>query len=379
MKTIQPPPHFKSSDRIAVALSGGVDSAVCLHLLVSQGYQVDAFFMKNWKDDQSDCTADQDLQDAKKICQQIKVKLIEVNFQQEYWQDVFQVALDTYYHGWTPNPDVLCNQKVKFQCFFNHIRSLGYQWLATGHYANISYQPDLPAHTTLQCAHDHTKDQSYFLCCVPSHALHHSWFPIGDLKKSEVRELAKSFGLHVHQKKDSTGLCFVGERPFKPFLNNYLIAKPGKIVDLKGQMVGTHDGLIHYTIGQRKGLSIGGKTNDSKPWYVVYKNQKMNELVVCQGIDHPKLYCQSLRTQAMHWIGPPISPRCKTLTAKVRYRQSSTPCKVSIDSENNLAIIFDQPVFAVTCGQYLALYDQDRCIGGAVICQVNPTKESLTT
>jgi tRNA-specific 2-thiouridylase len=351
--------------KIIVGLSGGVDSSVATLLLLEQGYDVEALFMKNWEEDDTDgvCTAEQDLSDAQKVADKLDVKLHTINFSADYWDDVFDHFLKEHKKGRTPNPDVLCNQKIKFKVFLEHALSLGADKIATGHYARIdqdenSYQ--------LKTGLDNNKDQSYFLHLLNQHQLSKSLFPLGDINKEEVRQIATENSFITADKKDSTGICFIGERNFSEFLQTYLPKQQGDIVDQNDQFIKHHEGLAFYTIGQRKGLEIGGGFSASgEPWFVADKRIESNELVVVQG-DHPLLYHKTLTTSNIHWIGnPPTLPlEC---SAKIRYRQLSQACAIEASENNQLKVIFNQPQRAITPGQSVVFYDDDICLGGAII------------
>lgn len=320
--------HFQT--RVIVGLSGGVDSAVAALLLKEQGYAVEALFMVNWEDgeEQTYCNAAQDLQDARQVCERIDIPLHTVNFSAEYREQVFRHFLDEYAVGRTPNPDVLCNRKIKFKTFLDHALRLGADYIATGHYARTQHGDQT---VRLLRAKDHSKDQSYFLHAVPQQALSRTLFPLGELLKSEVRLLAKQAGFANHAKKDSTGICFIGERKFRDFLGKYLVAPPGDIETSNGEVIGTHRGLVYYTQGQRQGLSIGGRRGTSQaPWYVAAKDVKRNALIVVQDQDHPMLQQHVIRVEQLTWIAglaPPTS--LLVCTARCRYRQPDQDCHLS--------------------------------------------------
>jgi tRNA-specific 2-thiouridylase len=364
--------------RIVVGLSGGVDSAVAALLLKQQGADVHALHMTNWNDDDGYCTSSRDLQDARRICEQIGIPLHHVNFAKEYYQNVFEHFLSEYQAGRTPNPDVLCNREIKFGVFRDYSKRLGGNLLATGHYARVRV---VDGHSQLFKAADLSKDQSYFLHAVSAGALAETLFPLGELRKQQVREIAYAHGLHVSDKKDSTGICFIGERPFREFLSNYLPANPGSIRTFDGEIVGRHDGLMYYTIGQRHGLGIGGRQDSTgDPWYVAAKDLQKNELIVVQG-EHDLLFCDHLRTTPVSWIGtaPESYARKGSMpcTAKVRYRQADQSCLVRRLNDNRVEVLFEIRQRAVAEGQYAVFYQGDRCLGGAVIEQLLSGTDAL--
>lgn len=350
-----------------VGLSGGVDSAVSALLLLEQGYHVEALFMKNWDEDDTEdyCPAEQDLEDAHAVASTLGIKLHTVSFSTEYWERVFEYFLAEYKAGRTPNPDILCNQEIKFKAFLEYAISLGAECIATGHYAR-TVQTD-SVYQLLKGA-DSNKDQSYFLYRLNQHALLHSLFPLGELDKSYVRELAEKAGFSVHNKKDSTGICFIGERKFNNFLARYLPAQPGKIFSIDGDELGTHQGLMFHTIGQREGLGIGGiKTASGEPWYVAGKDLRLNRLLVVQGSQHPALFRSEVKARDLHWIAgtpPPVPLACQ---ARIRYRQQEQDCKVISLDNDRLECRFDSPQRAVTPGQALVFYQDNICLGGGTI------------
>jgi tRNA-specific 2-thiouridylase len=357
---------LNKSEKIIVGLSGGVDSSVATLMLLEQGYNVEALFMKNWDEDDSEgyCTAEQDLADAQKVADKLGVKLHTKNFSSDYWEDVFEDFLQEHKKGRTPNPDVLCNQKIKFKVFLEYALSLGADKIATGHYARISHSDN---QYQLKTGLDNNKDQSYFLYLLGQYQLSKSLFPLGDISKTKVREIANQHDLITADKKDSTGICFIGERNFSEFLQTYLPKKSGDIVDENGQFIKHHQGLAFYTIGQRKGLEIGGGFSDSpEPWFVADKRIDSNELLVVQG-DHPLLYHNSLSTSKNHWVGdePDFPLDCQ---AKIRYRQASQNCTI-IKNGGTFKVIFNDPQRAVTPGQSIVFYQDDICLGGAIIEQ----------
>ena len=356
--------------RVIIGLSGGVDSAVAALLLKQRGADVHALHMTNWEDDDGYCTAAQDLQDSRQVCNELQIPLHHVNFAREYRDRVFEYFLDEYRAGRTPNPDVLCNREIKFGVFREHAKRLGGDLLATGHYARVMING---SRTELHKAKDGNKDQSYFLHAVSADALAQTVFPLGDLVKSEVRELARYHGLSNHDKKDSTGICFIGERPFREFLAKFLPANPGPIKTAAGETIGEHLGLMYYTLGQRQGLRVGGRQDSGdQPWYVAAKQLQDNTLIVVQGED-PLLYSNELEASQAVWIGdaPAALSDNKVLSCqvKIRYRQADQDCVVTKMADEKLKVSFAEPQRAVAPGQYAVFYDGDRCLGGAVIDQ----------
>lgn len=358
------------NQQVVVGMSGGVDSAVAAYLLQEQGLDVQCIFMKNWEEDDPDfvCTAEEDYRDALLVCEQLDLPLHSVNFAREYWDNVFTYFLEEYRAGRTPNPDVLCNKEIKFKVFLKYALELGADRIATGHYARLQQEPDSRIVHLIKGS-DPGKDQSYFLYMLGQKELSKSLFPVGEMPKSEVRKLAASLNLPVHNKKDSTGICFIGERNFQNFLQKYLPAQPGIIRTVDGAVVGDHNGLMYYTMGQRQGLGIGGgHGNREAPWYVVDKDLDDNELIVAQGHDHPRLFHTGLIASQLHWIegkGPELPAN---LSAKIRYRQADQVCTLNhIDEIGKTMVEFESPQFAITPGQSIVFYDQDRCLGGGVI------------
>ena len=354
--------------RIIVGMSGGVDSSVTALRLHQQGHDVHGVFMRNWQDEDENCPATQDYQDALAVADHIGIPLTQVNFAKNYWDNVFQHFLDEYAAGRTPNPDIICNQEIKFKAFLDYaVDELQADVIATGHYARLRQRED---QVDLMVANDHNKDQSYFLYRLNQQQLSKAMFPLGELPKPHVRQLANQHGLITHNKKDSTGICFIGERKFKNFLNEYLLTKPGKIKTVTGDTIGEHDGLMFYTIGQRKGLQIGGLKNYTEaPWFVAAKNVAKNELIVVQGTDHPHLFASRLIATDSHWINSP--PKLPLICqAKIRYRQQVQHCRVECnDEQNSLIVHFAQPQRAISPGQSIVFYQDDHCLGGAIITE----------
>ena len=367
------PPGFEQSrsrssrEHVFVALSGGVDSAVAALRLKEEGEQVSALFMKNWEEDDGDgyCAAAADLEDARRICAHLGVPLHTVNFSYEYWERVFTRFVREYRDGRTPNPDVLCNREVKFQVFAEHAKDLGATRIATGHYARLARRGET---WHLLKGIDDGKDQSYFLHTLTQAQLAGSLFPLGGMRKPEVRRLAREAGLPCSDKKDSTGICFIGERPFRRFLERYMDPAPGPIVGVDGERLGRHQGLAYYTIGQRQGLGIGGRAGgNAGPWYVCGKDLERNRLRVVQGRDHPALYCREALAGPAHWIAgsPPRLPlACR---GKVRYRQSDQGCEVRPAGGERIRVRFEERQWALAPGQSIVFYRGDECLGGAVI------------
>lgn len=353
---------------IIVALSGGVDSSVAALLLKQHGYHVEAVFMQNWQDNnQGECNIAEDLQDAQAVCDLLKIKLHVINFSHEYWNGVFKYFLDEYAVGHTPNPDVLCNKEIKFKAFLEHAKTLGAEYMATGHYARVDRTGRL---ARLLKGVDDRKDQSYFLHLLNQTQLNNTLFPLGELTKESVRKISAAAHLPNCHKKDSTGICFIGERKFRNFLGEYLLARPGEIVTSEGEIVGHHDGLMFYTIGQRKGIGIGGqKAATEAPWYVAGKNIDSNLLIVTQNKNDPSLFNDSLICQRAHWIAgeePSFPLYCH---AKIRYRHNDEACCVTRFNhvDDKLLVTFQNHQWAITPGQFVVFYQGDECLGGAVI------------
>jgi tRNA-specific 2-thiouridylase len=355
-----------SAERVVLGISGGVDSAVAAALLKDAGYDVHALFMRNWDEDEDGyCTAAADLQDARRVCDDLGIPLHAVNFAADYRDRVFTHFLDELAAGRTPNPDVACNREIKFGVCFEHARRLGARWFATGHYARTAMAD---GRARLLRAADRSKDQSYFLHTVPGALLAHTLFPIGGLPKTEVRRIALARALPVHDKRDSTGICFIGERPFAEFLARYLPAQPGDIETPEGRRLGRHRGLMYYTLGQRQGLEVGGVRGAAEaPWYVAAKDLERNVLVVVQDHDHPLLLSREILTEPARWVaGAPPGERF-ACTVKTRYRQADQACDVLVADDGRCRILTAAPQRAVTPGQSAVLYDGETCLGGAVI------------
>ncbi len=350
---------------VVLGLSGGVDSAVAGLLLREQGYHVTALFMKNWEEDDSNghCSAAEDLKEAKLVCEQLDIPLQTVNFASEYWDRVFEYFLEEYKANRTPNPDVLCNKEIKFKAFLDYALSLGADKIAMGHYAGVE---EHDGQFQLTKAVDTGKDQTYFLHTLGQYELSRSLFPLAQLTKQEVRERAEAAGLPNFDRKDSTGICFIGERDFKSFLNRYLPMQPGDIYTPEGEFRGKHSGLVFLTIGQRQGLGIGGPGG---PWYVAGKNIENNTLIVVEGENHPALFSEGLSAININWVAghPPLFPlHC---TARIRHRQPEQACIVEMNPDNTLKVMFDQPQRAITPGQSVVFYNNNLCLGGGIIGQ----------
>ncbi|MHB8352820.1 MAG: tRNA 2-thiouridine(34) synthase MnmA [Burkholderiales bacterium] len=347
--------------RVVVGLSGGVDSSVSALLLKEQGYEVIGLFMKNWEDEVDEyCSARDDLVDAASVADLLGIEIEAVNFSAEYRERVFQNFLSEYQAGRTPNPDVLCNSEIKFKAFLEHAMSLGAEKIATGHYARVR-QAGLQYE--LLRGKDASKDQSYFLYRLNQAQLSRTLFPVGELRKTEVRELARRAGLSTAEKKDSTGICFIGERPFREFLQRYLPVTPGPMKTLEGRVVGQHQGLMYYTIGQRQGLGIGGPGD---AWFVVGKDMDSNVLTVVQGHEHPALQKSWLQASQLTWIADTAPDAKGHYGAKNRYRQQDAPCTLDLDTER-MTLRFNAPQWAITPGQSAVLYDGEVCLGGGII------------
>ena len=361
--------------RVVVGLSGGVDSAVTAWLLKQQGHEVIGIFMKNWEGDDNDgyCSANIDFVDAAAVADVIGIEIEHVNFAAEYKDRVFAEFLREYSAGRTPNPDILCNAEIKFKAFLDHAMRLGADKIATGHYARVRLNAASGCHE-LQKGLDPAKDQSYFLHRLNQKQLANTWFPVGELLKTEVRRIALEIGLPNAKKKDSTGICFIGERPFREFLNRFIAKEPGPIKNDKGQTIGEHVGLSFYTLGQRQGLGIGGLKargaqrggGDHAPWFVARKDMQTNTLWVVQGHEHPWLLSNELSAQDASWVAGQ-APGATALAAKTRYRQLDAPCRFQATSADTFQLGFAEPQWAVTPGQSAVLYDGDICLGGGII------------
>jgi len=356
--------------RVIVGLSGGVDSSVTAMLLKQQGYEVVGLFMKNWEDDDDDeyCSSKQDLIDAVSVADKLGIEIEAVNFSKEYKDRVFANFLEEYQAGRTPNPDILCNAEIKFKAFLDHAMSLGADLIATGHYAQVRENPLKLGSYQLLKADDGSKDQSYFLYRLNQSQLSKTLFPLGTFLKREVREIARAAGLINAEKKDSTGICFIGERPFQEFLQRYLPKKPGDIKTPEGKLVGQHEGLMYYTLGQRQGLKIGGhRESNGEPWFVAAKEMSKNELIVVQGHEHPLLLNDGLNAHQLHWISEEDPRTNWVYAAKTRYRQPDAPCEIDALDKNEVTIKFGQKQWAITPGQSAVVYESNVCLGGGII------------
>ena len=348
-------------------MSGGVDSSVSALLLIQQGYEVEGLFMKNWEEDDTEeyCSATVDLADAQQVCERLDIPLHTVNFSSEYWDNVFEYFLQEYRSGRTPNPDIICNREIKFKAFLEHAQTLGASRIATGHYVR-SHTDN--GQTQLLKGLDTNKDQSYFLYALNQHQISHALFPVGEIDKSRVRQLAEENDFSVYDKKDSTGICFIGERKFKDFLQRFLPAQPGPIESVDGSQLGEHSGLMYYTIGQRQGLGIGGtQQGNEAPWYVIEKQLESNTLIVAQGHHHPQLYYNRCRIDDLHWINDIDLTLPYSCNAKIRYRQQDQDCQIVSISDVTALVQFEQAQRAVAPGQAIVFYQQDQCMGGGTI------------
>ena len=361
--------HTPANTKVIVGMSGGVDSSVSAFLLQQAGYQVEGVFMKNWEedDDAEYCAAAEDLADAQAVADKLGIELHTINFAAEYWDNVFEYFLDEYKAGRTPNPDIMCNKEIKFKAFLEYAaEDLGADYIATGHYVQRRAEAD----GTYQMIRglDGNKDQSYFLYTLSHKHIAKTLFPIGHLEKPEVRRIAEAQGLVTHDKKDSTGICFIGERKFSDFLSRYLPAQPGVIKTAEGDVIGEHQGLMYHTLGQRKGLLIGGtKDHGDEPWYVVDKDVPNNTLIVGQGANHPRLFSQGLIANQLHWVDRKALSVPTVMAVKTRYRQADIACIVTPLDEDRVKVEFDTPQKAVTPGQSAVFYQGDVCLGGGII------------
>ena len=354
-------------EKIIVGISGGVDSSVAALLLLEQGYEVEGLFMKNWEedDDEEYCAATEDLADAQSVCDNLGIELHSINFATEYWDRVFKHFLDEYSAGRTPNPDILCNKEIKFRAFLDHALDLGADKIATGHYARTA---TVNGKAQLLRGLDNNKDQSYFLYTLNQHQLSHTLFPVGEYQKEKIRELAEQRGLTTYNKKDSTGICFIGERRFDTFLKQYLPAKPGNIKTTEGETIGKHSGLMYYTMGQRKGLGIGGLQNAAEDaWFVVDKDLDNNILIVGQGHNHPRMLHNTLECKQLDWVDPESMTFPMSCTAKNRYRQPDQACRVEQISSDHYKVSFAELQRAITPGQSVVFYQDEVCLGGGII------------
>ncbi|NLP35827.1 MAG: tRNA 2-thiouridine(34) synthase MnmA [Clostridiales bacterium] len=361
----------KGDTTVVIGMSGGVDSSVAALLLKEQGYKTIGIFMKNWdeKDEFGECTATIDAEDARRICESIGIPYYTINFVQKYWDHVFTYFLDELKKGRTPNPDVLCNKEIKFKAFLDYALMFGADYIATGHYARVDYQDG--SYRLLKGV-DSNKDQTYFLCMLEQHQLAKALFPLGHMKKNEVKEIARENGFETADKKESTGICFIGERNFKCFLKNYLPAQPGIIKTLSGEVIGEHEGLMYYTIGQRKGLGLGGR-GTGEPWFVAEKDLEDNILYVVQGGNHPALYSMGLKAVDLHWISGVVPQGEFRCMAKFRYRQPDQSVIVKMTSDNTCHVYFDNPQRAITPGQFAVFYNGDECLGAGTIASIMQT------
>ena len=358
---------MSSKEKIIVGISGGVDSSVAALLLLEQGYQVEGLFMKNWEedDDAEYCAAAEDLADAQSVCDTLGIKLHSINFATEYWDRVFKHFLDEYSAGRTPNPDILCNKEIKFRAFLDHALDLGADKIATGHYARTAV---VNGKAQLLRGLDNNKDQSYFLYTLNQHQLSHTLFPVGEYQKEKIRELAELRGLTTYNKKDSTGICFIGERRFDTFLKQYLPAKPRDIKTTDGDIIGRHSGLMYYTMGQRKGLGIGGMQNAAADdWFVVDKDLDNKILIVEQGHNHPRMLHNTLECKQLDWVDPESMTFPMNCSAKNRYRQADQKCKIEQIGDDHFKVNFTEKQRAITPGQSVVFYQEEVCLGGGLI------------
>lgn len=366
-----------SKIRVVVGMSGGVDSSVTALLLKEQGYDVIGIFMKNWDDTDENgvCTATEDYKDVAAVASQIGIPYYSVNFEKEYWDRVFEYFLAEYRAGRTPNPDVMCNKEIKFKAFLDYAMQLGADYVATGHYAQVKRDENGVVH--MLRGNDNNKDQTYFLSQLSQEQLSKTMFPLGHLEKKEVRAIAEKAGLATAKKKDSTGVCFIGEKNFKQFLSQYLPAQPGKMMTPDGIEKGTHDGLMYYTIGQRQGLGIGGGGKTQEPWFVVGKDLATNTLIVDQGFHHPLLYANRLTASQIHFTTNEEKPQEFRCTAKFRYRQQDVPVTVRLLEGDRAEVLFDEKARAITPGQAVVFYDGEECLGGGLIDQAYQDQKQM--
>lgn len=366
--------RVKQNIRVVVGMSGGVDSSVAAMLLKEQGYNVIGIFMKNWADTNEFgiCTATKDFEDVIRVCNQLDIPYYAVNFEKQYWDNVFTHFLEEYKIGRTPNPDVVCNREIKFNAFLDYAFSLGADYVATGHYARVKRKN---GNIVLLRGIDENKDQTYFLNQLTRKQLDRVLFPLGSMKKTAVRELARNASLVTATKKDSTGICFIGERNFKEFLSGYLPARKGNMETFDGKVVGEHDGLMYYTIGQRRGLGIGG---EGEPWFVIGKDMESNVLYVGQGSQHEKLYSDSIIANHVSWISMKNMPKTFKCTAKFRYRQPDNNVTIVRMDGLRVKVLFQEPIKAIAPGQAVVFYQGDECLGGGTINEVYRYNERIT-
>ncbi len=352
-----------NTTKISIGLSGGVDSSVTAHLL-QQSYTIDAFFMKNWESDAENCTSEEDFRSAKEVAKHLGIELHPVNFSSAYWDNVFQVCLDQLAIGQTPNPDILCNEKIKFSVFLDHALEQGASKIATGHYARVV---ECDEGFTLRQAKDRFKDQTYFLYRLNQRQLTHCLFPLGNYLKSEVRTIAKKANIPSASRKDSTGICFIGEQKYTPFIRSFLLTHPGTIVTESGLTIGQHQGCALFTIGQRKGLAIGGvKGAEAKPWYVIGKDQTSNTVIVSQNEQHPALWSTQLDVCQAHWISQ-VPKDKQAVTVKIRHGQAQTPAILHHIQDDLFSIQLERAVWAPCPGQSVVVYQDDQCLGGGLL------------
>ncbi len=382
MSETSPSSQFESqkienrNKKVVIGMSGGVDSSVSALLLLQQGYQVEGLFMKNWEEDDNDeyCAAAEDLADAQSVADKLGITLHRINFAAEYWDNVFEYFLAEYKAFRTPNPDIMCNKEIKFKAFLEYAaEDLGADYIATGHYVQKQYLGD---RWQLTKGKDENKDQSYFLYTLSHEQVGKTLFPIGQLEKPVVRDIALKHGLVTHDKKDSTGICFIGERKFKDFLSKYLPAQPGNIETIDGEIIGNHDGLMFHTLGQRKGLLVGGqKDRGGEPWYTVAKDVERNVLIIAQGANHPALFSDGLIANQLHWVNRQSLIDEVDVCVKTRYRQQDIACKIIPLDNESVMVKFDEPQKAVTPGQSAVFYSGNICLGGGIIEKSMPVNE----